>query len=98
MDRGGVRFRLEVQLPAGVGAARLRDPGRPLPRGIPWSDVGELHLTRVLAPAEQEDLDRWLFSPAHLPAGVQPYPGDEIFIARAAAYPASHVFRNGGSP
>jgi hypothetical protein len=51
-----------------------------------------------VSPVEQEALDRLLYSPAHLPEGVEPYPGDQIFTARLAAYPASHVYRNGGSP
>jgi catalase len=94
----GVDFNLEVQYPQGVKAARLRDIGRPLPRRIRWWPVGRLHLDQLITGAEAERLGKIVFSPAHLVAGVEPYPGDEIFAARSGAYPASHVYRSGGSP
>lgn len=95
---GGVEFDLEVQRPRDLAPGRLRDVGRPLPRKVPWEPVGRLHLSRIVSPDQEADLDRLVYSPAHLPEGVDPYPGDQIFTARAAAYPASHVYRNGGSP
>jgi catalase len=99
LDAGGVDFDLEIQQPTDdVGPDRLRDVGRPLPRRVRWEPAGRLHLTRVVRPDEEGDLDRLLYSPAHLPEGVDAYPGDQIFTVRAAAYPASHVYRNGGSP
>ena len=94
----GVEFDLQVQLPRRVSPARLRDVGRPLPRGVPWRTVGRVSLDTPVPADEAETLDRIVFSPAHLIAGVEPYPGDEIFAARVAAYPASHVYRCGGSP
>jgi len=99
MDKNmGVDFVLEVQRPVGVKPARLRDIGRPLPRRIRWSRVGQLRLDRLVSGDEAELLGKIVFSPAHLVAGVEPYPGDEIFVARSGAYPASHVYRSGGSP
>lgn len=97
-DGGGVSFELQVQRPAGLPAARLRDVGRPLPGSVPWAPVGTLHLDAGLTGEAQAAADRFLYSPAHLPPGVAPYPGDEIFAARTAAYPASHVYREGCTP
>jgi catalase len=92
--KDGVRFRLEVQYANGVKESRLRDIGRPLPRGVPWRDVGALRLHEIVSGIEEKELEKLVFSPAHLIDGIEPYPGDEIFVARAAAYPASHVIRS----
>jgi catalase len=98
LERGAVRFWLEVQLPHDVSAARLADVAKPLPRCIPWTRVGQLRLDRMVTGEEAGALDRLVFSPTHLVDGVELYPGDEIMAARAAAYPASHIARVGASP
>jgi catalase len=94
-DHGAVRFTLEVQRPHGMTEARLRDVGRPLPGNVTWDPVGDLDLTEIIA--DDQELSQMVFSPAHLAEGVEPYPGDEIFLLRSAAYPASHVFRSSGA-
>jgi catalase len=91
-----VTFSLEVQHADQVAPERLRDVGRPLPENVTWEPAGTLELHGIIEP--DEEFSEIVFSPAHLPAGVEPFPGDEVFAMRAAAYPASHAFRNGGVP
>lgn len=97
-EGNGVRFWLEVQYAdrCKVKPARLRNIAKPLPRRIKWNRIGELCLDRTVTDEAPED-ELLLFSPDHLIEGIEPYPGDEMFTARAAVYPASHVFRAGVS-
>jgi catalase len=98
-ERRPIRFGLEIQQPRDVDRSRLVDVGRPLPRRVEWVRVGMLELQHVVDdPVVAKEWDGILFSPCHLIEGIEPFPGDEIMTARAAAYPASHVARSGYWP
>jgi catalase len=92
-----VCLNLEVLYPRGVDDDRLRDIRKPLPDNTCREIVGTLCLYEVLTGDQATERDRYLFSPAHLIEGIDPFPGDEIMTARTAAYPASHVYRLGAS-